>query len=309
LDKYLSRWRLRKEQTDKLLSYPRWTESEKLVLEETLKNTLAYLFSLAQKEIKETIRIDSMEPSEARKWKILTNKAKELLSAKKGKIGGCSIYLKRSTCKEFVISSSRQEDVREKWYLSTEPPEGGLVTLYSSASFLGIMGWLMTNGFYNRYKSNISLNTACRIYQGAGIKSDPDKVYLAVQPVKPLSDNVFIKDPLVDRLVVVLKSEQKRWTGDFKAVELLFKNTWGEFFFETLELADLAKPKEKCYRVAMKIKECYSSQLRLTIFQLAKEPCPKSAGLIRESVEQAVKEEMGRAVVPERGAKPYLDIL
>ena len=309
LDKYISRWRLRKEQMEKLLSYPGWTESEKLVLEETLKNTLAYLYSLAQKEIKEKLRIDSMDPSEARRWKILTNKAKELLSAKKGKIGKCSIYLKRSTFKELVISSSRKQDVREKWYLSTEPPNGGPATLYSSASFLGVMGWLMANGLYNRYKSNISLKAACRIYQGAGIESDPDKVYLAVQPVKPLSDNVFIQDPLVDRLVVVLKSEQKRWAGDFNTVELLFKNTWGEFYFETLDMADLAKPKDKCYRVAMKIKECYSSQLRFAIFQLAKEPCSKSAGRIRESVEQAVKEEIAQPAIPDRGPKPYLDIL
>lgn len=308
LDKYLSRWRLRKEQTDKLLSYTRWTESEKLLLEQTLRNTLAYLFSLAQKEIKEKIRIDSMDPPEARRWKILTNRAKELLSAKKSKIGECSIYLKRSTLKRFVISSSRKEDVREKWYLLVEGQNGGLDTLYSSPGFLGVMGWLMTNGLYNRYKSTISLGATCRIYQGAGIESDPDKVYMAVQPVKPLSDNVFIQEPYTDRLVIVLKSEQKRWPGDFAAAELLFKNTWGEFFFETLNLGDLAKRKDKCYRVAMKIKDSYNPKLRFTIFQLPKEPCPESAGLIRETVEQAVKEKMGKAA-PDHGPKPYLDIL
>ena len=308
LDKYLSRWRLRKEQTDKLLSYTRWSESEKLLLEQTLRNTLAYLFSLAQKEIKEKIRIDSMDPPEARRWKILTNKAKELLSAKKGKIGECSIYLKRSTFERFVISSDRKEDMREKWYLLTKGPTGGLDALYSAPGFLGVMGWLMNNGLYNRYKSGISLGSSSRIYQGAGIESDPDKVYLSLQPVKPLSDNVFIKDPFVDRMVIVLRSDRKRWTGDFATAEMLFKNTWGELFFETLDLADLAKPKDKCYRVAMKIKDCYSPQLRFTIFQLAKEPCPKSAGLVREGLEKAVKEEMGQAALT-RKPKPYLDIL
>lgn len=308
LDKYAAKWRLRKEQTDKLLSYTRWTESEKLLLEQTLRNALAYLFSLAQNEIKEKIRVDAMDPPEARRWKILTNKAKELLTARKGKIPDCSIYFKKSRFQRFVISTDKAEDLNKKWHLFTGGPNGGPDPVYSAAGFLSVMGWLMNNQLYNRYEAEISLGGSFHVYQGPGHKSDPDKVYLAVQPVKPLSDNEFIRDPVVDRMAVLLTTSQRSPAGEFTGAELLFKNTWGEFFFETLSLADLEKRKDKCYRVAMKIKEYFSPQLRFTVFQLAKEPCSKSAGLIRESLEKAVKDHMDQAVF-NSGRKPYLDIL
>ena len=266
LDWYIRNWNLSQPQVDKMLSYIQWEEKEKLLLERTIVDRLAHYYQSKCKVLTPEQAIKDIPATEKRNFKILMHKTRERLNRAKGKVIECSTYLKRQKFQLFILQQKQFNNWDLSAYLNDEPLPR---KLYNAPSLLGAMGWIIENQIYDRYKSSIKIDVQYHLFESHTTPVDPDKLYLALQPVKPLSDDIFEKNPSKSKLMTLLVYTQKKEKSCLKKVEFLALNTWGELFVDILEL-DTTKSMGDIYRdIAVKINGYGETGQRLYFFQLA----------------------------------------
>ena len=294
---------MNKNQVNKLLSYTTWSESEKLLIDRTITNRLVAMYSIAMKEL-ERKKIILDQSKEKRNWIILKNKTKECLNKSPSKIPECSTYLKQKKINTIRIKSQNMVS----WYIPSQSDKENYSLLYSNSHLLGVLGWIVENQLYKRTSSSIALETDLKLFESTEKKINIDKIYLALQPLKPISDNVFEIKPIWKKIVVLLIFENSEGPNFLKKVEILAANTWGELFLNTLEFDMNKSTKDNCKKIASKIIEYSATDLRMLFFQLTSEYDPDVVYWIKKSYDGL--NEKASVTQPGIGKKrPYLDTL
>ncbi|MBF0412844.1 MAG: class I adenylate cyclase [Desulfamplus sp.] len=205
--------------------------------------------------------------------------------------------------------------------------------LYSARYFMEVIGWSMYNHLYIRGTTNLEMRVPFKLYGSLEKISDCDEIYLALQPWMPLSDEPFLSKPVWEKVVVLLfVDNSKEMTQDknmesidileqsinynmfqqFQKAEFLIRNSWGEIFFQVLNLEQVENPEERCYQTAMKILEYHEKESNYSIFLMASKPVVKLIQKIKTIVEdtkilQYSSEKNSDIKTTQR--RPYLDVI
>ncbi|MCK5162779.1 MAG: class I adenylate cyclase [Desulfobacula sp.] len=297
LDKYMRSWNLNKNQVVKLLSYSSWSESEKLLLEKTFIQRLAQMYNHAiQKITKENNFFD--KGSEKRNWAILKNKTRQRLLKDPSKIPECSTYLKRRNIVHLDIVKKPQS-----WELNTLTQTGKRTDrLYRHSHLLGVLGWVFESQLYRRQKATINIETDFLLFESVDKPIDTDRLYMAFQPLKPLSDSCYEQNAVWSKIMILLLYVK----NVVNKAELLISNTWGELFLDTIEFANKNNREDQCNEIAKLIQKYSNKNSRFFVYQFSDTYDPK----IVYQIKKAYNDLSCPGSKPARiKKKPYLDRL
>ncbi|MCP3876543.1 MAG: adenylate cyclase [Desulfobacteraceae bacterium] len=297
LNKYIRLWKLNKNQITKLLSYTSWSESEKLILEKSFISRLAQMFNSVIKKTGKTKSVFTSD-NEKRNWAILTNKIRERLRKNPNKIPECSIYLRRRHLIRFDILENSQI-----WVLNMVAESGKEFSkTYKHSDFLGVLGWILGNQIYNRQKATIHLRSRFRLFKSVEKPVDLDKLYMAFQPLKPLSDNCYENGASWFKMIILLRYEKQV----IVKAEFLISNTWGELFNDSINLSDTETKNDQVSLIVKVILKYSNKHLRFFVYQLSHLHDPKIVYQLKKAYNDQIssdKEEVNNK------KKPYLDKL
>ncbi|MBA3009397.1 MAG: class I adenylate cyclase [Proteobacteria bacterium] len=305
LDWYIRNWNLGQTQVNKLLSYITWAEPEKLLLEKTIITRLNDMYQMLLQKYPSTQTEEKLPAPEKRNFKILLNKTKERLNPDPGKIAECSTYLKQQKFQLFVLREKQFTGWHLSCYLNRQPhPE----KLHASSSLLGLLGWILENQLYARPQSAMKIDLSLHLFESHALPADPDKLYLALQPVKPLSDDIFENSPTWLKLMILLVYPEKKGENILERAEFLALNTWGELYSDTLALDTDKNIGDKYKDIAVKIDAYGGTGLRLFFFQLAKKHDPDAVFEIKQHLAKGSVKQYRRPGDPDKN-RPLLDRL
>ncbi len=301
LRKYISNWKLNKNQVAKLLAYNTWSESEKLLLEQTIINRLAQMYNHALKSMAD-INAVFENPDEKTNWTILRNKTKHRLKKSPDKIPECSTFIRRQN-----ISNLDIIETPNLWKLNIQTHDGqNMKTAYKHIHFLGLLGWIFENGLYNRQTSTITIHSDLWLYESLDKPVNIDSLYMSLAPLKPLSDTSYARSALWLKMVVVLFYDTQVQKDDLVKAEFMVLNTWGELYFEAVDF-EPGKHKEACCRVlAKKMSKYRQDNLRVHIYQFSNAHDPDIVYLLKKAYNDETNP--GEKQMPIK-KKPYLDKL
>lgn len=325
LDRYIREWNLSQSQVNKMLDFRNWAESEKLLLEKTMIQRLADMYARAQKKVVGSEADVRELITEKRNFKILTNKTAERLKKAEAKLPACSSFLRRQKLLNLNFSPGPESG----WHLKGRDTDNrDIGELFTHPHFMGVLGWVLENRIYQRALTTLDINAPQHLFESHEKPVDPDKIYLVMQPLKPLSDDCFEHPPSWSKLVVLLVCGPK---NHLEKAEFLAANTWGELFIDALVLrgnSPAAPPvsplknrgqsstslekqagmKDNYRMIAEKIAGYNTEGLRTYFFQLAKAHDPDAVYRIKHHMGSpaAVKRKTGGKPP---GNRPLLDSL
>lgn len=301
LEKYILLWKLNQNQVGKLLSYPSWSESEKLLLEKAFLQRLAHMYNLAIKET-ERKKITLDFGKEKRNWVMLKNKIRMRLNKNAAKIPECSTYLKRKRYLQHRIIKKK-----DFWELNSQLESKETVdNLYRHTNLLAVMGWILENHLYNRHVATMTIESDLKLFESINTPIDPEKLYLAFQPLKPLSDKVFEQGPIVEKIVILVFYYQTEGKNLISNAEFLISNTWGELFFNEIRFSSRSSRQEQCRQMAELIAGYSKKKIRLYIYQYSKCHDPEIVYELKKAYCDIVIKEQD---IIDLDKKPYLDKL
>jgi len=297
LEKYIRIWDLNKNQVDKLLSYPTWSESEKLLLEKTFVNQLSQMYNhIIQKTGK--IEMDGRKEKEKRNWILLKNKTRERLRKNPNKIAECSSYLRRRNIIDLEIIKKTNS-----WELIVQTRSGQRFDrLHQHSNLSGILGWIFENQLYRRHSATITLNADLKIFGTMDNPIDIDEVYMAFQPLKPLSDDCFAKNASWVKIMVLLLYDK----NSIHKAEFLISNSWGELFLDTIDFGKKTDTTAHCNQIAGLLLKYSDQDSKFFIYQFSNTRDPKIVYQIKKAYNDLAGLENDKMKIKK---KPYLDRL
>ncbi len=298
LEKYIRSWKLSATKVGKLLAYPTWAESEKLLLEKTFIHRLAQMYNLAvrQTQTRKTV-LDFKD--EKQNWIILKNKTRARLNKKPEKIPDCSTYLKRRRFKSLVLAWKQGA-----WEVDAITASGmEMQGLYHHSHLLGALGWVLVNQLYKRQHGSLCLAGGLDLFESVSTPVDPDRLYMVFQPLKPISDQVFEQEPRILKLMLLLSAAPEGFPG---GAECLVSNTWGELFFETIPFPAGPSRQALCRRMAGYMARFAEDQPRPHIFQYGKRHDPDIVHDLKKAYLSIAFSDQDGLSMPQ---KPFLDKL
>ena len=301
LQKYIHLWNLNQNQVGKLLSYPSWSESEKLVLEKAFLHRLAFMYNHAVKETeRQKIAIDFGK--EKRNRIVLKNKIRTRLNRNPHKIPECSTYLKRKKYIHHGIIKTKGF-----WQLNARLESGQEIdNLYSHSNLLGVLGWILENRLYNRHMASMTIESDLNLFESLSDPVDPDKLYLAFQPLKPISDRNFEKDPFTEKILVLLCYQLSEGKKHITNAEFLISNSWGELIFDEIRFSPQSSRQQQCRETAELMAGYSQGNIRFYVYQYSDHHDPEIVYELKKAYSNIAFKD--RDVI-DLYKKPYLDKL
>jgi len=177
-----------------------------------------------------------------------------------------------------------------------------ITKLYRHTNLLGILGWILENQLYFRQKASINLNTDLKLFESVDNPIDTDKLYMALQPLKPLSDDSFEQNAAWSKMLILLLYDK----NSISKTEFLISNTWGELYLETIEFSEKDKRKEKCNKIAKQMQKYSDHNLKFFIYQFSNTFDPNIVYLIKKAYNDLICVQSTATRIKK---KPYLDKL
>ncbi len=282
---------------EKLLSYSTWSEVEKLLLEKIFINRIASMYNHAVKK-NNRAKPFVYKGVEKRNWTILRNKTKERLKKAPNKISECSTYLKHIKILRFSIIKQSKT-----WALTVLTESGKKIDCFhQQPHFLNILGWILENQLYQRHKAVFAIKADLELFESVDNPIDIDSVYMAFQPLRPLSDNSYEQDALWSKMIIFLFYEQ----NIIIKAEFLIANTWGELFLETIEFSGKVERNEQCSQISNLMFQYSGSELRFYIYQFSNTRDSNIVYELKKAYSDVTEQKRKSVNIRE---KPYLDKL
>lgn len=298
---YISHWKLKVSQINKLLSYSTWAESEKLLLEKAILNRLAHMSNHAIAEVKDP-DLEFATESGKSNWQILKNKTRMRLREIENKIENCSIFLRKQDIRQLLI-----EQTASGWRLIAQiGSDDKKSVIFKHQIFAHVFAWILENNLYQRHYTQFKGRIAYKIYETPHRALGFDALYMAAVPVKPMYDKDFLVPPTYKKLFVFLFTAKTLDLTSVIKAELLAVNTWGELFADTVELDAAGQLSEALVQIAEKMALRAEKNTRLYIYQLGTDYIDDIDNLLKKEFEEAA----GIVILSGReNNRPYLDKL
>ena len=301
LTQYINDWQLKPNQVAKLISYTDWSEAEKLLLDKAIIQRLAQMYNQAVEKSEDISRLFTT-PNEQKKWNILSNKTRMRLQNKEAKIKECSTYLKKLNIKALGVNQ-----VPSGWQVLAVTGTGNKpVVLYKNRHFVQVFGWILENQIYHRHSASLCCKSMYKLFDTRDRTIGLDNLYLAVSPVKPLSDSCFVDPPETVKLLILLFFKPGKSHQHLCSAEILIINTWGEVFAKALEFDSTSAQKDCLEKIAQKIKGMGTDHTRVSIFQFA---TTYETDIVYDLKKQIEKTTRINTLSRQKKGKPYLDRL
>lgn len=301
LEKYILSWKLNQNQVGKLLSYSTWSESEKLLLEKTLIQRLAQMYNHA---IQETCKTNTLLDfgKEKKNWILLKNKTRKRLNKNSNKVPECSTYLKRRSILKLDIVKKIK-----LWELNMLLASGQRMDrVYIHSKLAGVFGWVLENQLYKRHTATITLDTDLSLFESVGKPIDMDTLYMAFQPLKPLSDMVYEQEAAWEKMAVFLLYDKHADNNKIYGAEFLITNTWGELFLDTIEFPSHITKQDQCSQIINLMSGYSNLNLRIYIYQVSDSHDPEIVYHIKKAYSDLRFRDKDQL---QSKKKPYLDRL
>ncbi|MFA6009719.1 MAG: class I adenylate cyclase [Desulfobacteraceae bacterium] len=305
LARFLGRWKPDRKTLDRLICFHLLSERERIAFEDRIFDKLSFLYELVLRSADEDKAKFFMKKEDIT---ILKNRTAAFLQKKAGKMPRCSTWLQvRSGEMRFLMSNIVSPQGEEAFVLyeeSTGPDQ----PFYTSTSYLGLMGFL----FANRLDPKAVFDPPQRY----------GEIVAFFQGVFPRPDHIYSGPAYPERTLALLKAPSRN--GDLESVDILSSNSWGEFYYTSIDVSAIESPEGKCYKITEFITPFRSgkseSKLEYLVFPpdaLTHFPYEFSlksmAGKAEESGQTAEKKAPDRTLekveLPRTKPKPFLDLL
>ncbi len=253
LIRLLRHWSWSTGQGDRIESYVHWTETERLLLEDRILQRLWVLFSRVPETSEETTK--PPVGSAAEDLDLLRKRLETRFSTHPGKIPYASAYL-RSRRDPFSLHVVMQKDPAgaDLWAVYDRPVRGGRIDetrLFADPQLTRVIGWIVLNGLYRPERSSVLFHHAQSPIAARRVEGFLKDTLLFFR-IEASPDSLR-SDPAWARLLVVLDPGLGQGRGGLTNVALLARNTWGDMFFLSLDLAHVENNLLRCYEIAKRI--------------------------------------------------------
>lgn len=305
MNRYIRAWNLKPSQIQKLLQYGTWSEHEKLLLENTFLNRLKQMYDIAREKIKGSRAIESETEDEKKNWTILKNMTTERLNKDPEKIPAGSVYLQRAKYDDLILIFRPES---KEWFLFTRQlNELSKNPLFRSDHLLGLFGFIMENGLYNRNTASITVKSDSQLFRSSAEPVDPDKLYLDFMPLKPLGDLSFESGPSWKKICLLLVYDHTAAGDMMIKAEILASNTWGELYLSWIDLGSIHDETARCSAIGKQVNRFTHSASRLNVFQFSMAHDPDIVYKIKQSMEYQLT--INQKTQGLQSRRPYLDRL
>ncbi|MBU0994451.1 MAG: class I adenylate cyclase [Proteobacteria bacterium] len=250
LKRYAREWQMKKAAVTRLVSYSTWPEVDKQAFEEKIFGKLSFLYELIlRNQDEKLIGIDMSEFDLA----ILKNRTAAFLTKKPGKLTRCSTWLGKTKNQQIFLISDRGHEDTAGWYLysgmNTIIKESATLLL-KNPDALKVVGWIIANHLYSEDGENIVFESGDDCFVLKNATTWVKDVIHFMQEGDTGDESVFLESPSWKNLYILLKPEPSAGNALPSGMELLIKNSWGEYFSDTVDLSHIAIESEKCYKIA-----------------------------------------------------------
>jgi adenylate cyclase, class 1 len=274
---YLRRWEWAEKRIHHMSFYRQWPEAEKRRFESAVFEKISHLYELILKgKDRDGAAIDMTD----RDLQVLTNRIAGHFRQVPGKIPKCSSYTMRNAAAlQIIVAGESSEGGNLVWSVYGREGRRAIdsdALLFEGPELLKTAAWLISNNLYTGKTSVIGFQAAssCEV-TGHQARRIVQRAY------------DFFKDgmagllpseqpPSWKNLLVCLHRTEAEKERRLARADFLVMNTWGEFFFDGLDLLPIENETLACYTVSEHIwiflKEAPSFDLRYQMIQ------PKGAG-------------------------------
>jgi adenylate cyclase, class 1 len=299
-------------------SYENWYEQDKRDFDTKLFQKLTYLYELILRSRDQSERPFEMERSDL---KTLSKEVAIWFQKKKGKLPRCSTWMRLKSGNIFLLISCRMDPAAGSiWYVHNDTPDekADTTAAYVGHTLLEVIGWIHMNGFQDRPNASLLFqSTNCSITPKRAKKLYNDVArFFAEETPNPFENSSW------DKMIVLVKGHRSMARRkQLCSVDMLIKNTSGEFYFRSLNLRSIENHLLQCYSISnvmwdyMKKVPAYALEYRIVEIDgnSRLDSAKTIQDLIGKSKKKAVQEDLKKmkihkSVNLERG-RPFLDRL
>ncbi|MBU1172091.1 MAG: class I adenylate cyclase [Proteobacteria bacterium] len=248
LTHFVNTWDKGKEYLALLRNAATWSEPDKNAFEDRIFDKLSFLYELLLRNAEDEGPVIFMKREDL---DILKNRTSAFLQKKPDKLAHCSTFL-RLKAPDLSLWISPTRENKDTWAVyGAEDP----IPLFTGPNYLKTLGWIFANQLENaRFISTPPHFGSIRSF---------------FKNLFPRPDHVFTRAPLWEKIVVLQKHPDH---GHEQSAEYLLFNSWGEFYFNTLEFSPLESMDQKCYKIAELIFNIQLKNQNVTLQHLICQP-------------------------------------
>jgi adenylate cyclase class 1 len=233
LTRFVSEWNPERPVLTRLRDFTSLSEEEKIDFEDRIFDKLSFIYELILRSGNDDDSPLSMSRNDLN---ILKNRTAAFLQKKPGKLPRCSTGLKaRAELKIKLIKNP----VDDSWFAS-DVSEWDRPPLFTGPEFTKTLGWVFANALHQ----SLDTSTSPLLEETAGFLS---KYF-------PRPDHVFAQDPFYEGMLIVLTVPGQ--DGTPQKADILLVNSWGEVFYESLDLSAIESMENKWYTLKIHIGKC-----------------------------------------------------
>ena len=254
LRRYAKAWSWADHQMQRLDAYRFWTEDEKLQFEHRITRKLLFLYELIFRSAGKLPPSNGTDPEVVA---ALRGRRESYFKTKPGKIPYCSASLRAEVIPRTLCAAWRQDpsgakrwEVYHRLTRDSEKKEG---RLFVAPELLRVLGWVVLNRLC-RQRSELML---LRNYGSPILRKGIQSLLEALLAFFSNEATPFLRardtSPRCWKVFVALDTGLDPASHVVRPADYLVQNTWGEMFFDSLDLKDIENDLLRCYEIAKRM--------------------------------------------------------
>ena len=253
LRRCINEWGWDEKQINRLESYRKWPEHEKLAFDKKIFSKISFFYELVMRSQDKAAPAFDMTASDLI---TLKNRIESCFQKKKGELPRASAYLRTKVNLHSVLITCENDDSGNRTWLvynqtATNKNKNDRI-LFEGPELLRVIGWAVMNGIYKGDMSSIMFQPNQYPITNEGAKRLLHEVRQFLPNETPSPDRM-VSDPLWDKMLVTLDAGSSYADNTLNSVDYLVKNTWGELYFGSIDLAHTENNLLKCHEIAKNI--------------------------------------------------------
>ena len=261
LERCVGDWGWSGSQLDRALSFEGWDEEEKLELEDSILRKLWFLFELVLRSSEQPRLPAGLRADEV---KALRGATESRGRAEPGRVPVVSTYLRvLHRTSPPLISCQDLGRGRTSWSVRQaalrETGDEGR-RLFEGPELLRVLGWTVLNGLCGNDPSAIRIEHLQRpvlARRAERLLEELHRFFQASADALPAGAT-----PSWRRAFVALNTGHLPGDRALVSAEYLMENSWGQLFFQAVDLTPLENDALRCYEVARRLSSCITNPAR-----------------------------------------------
>nr|MDA8402884.1 class I adenylate cyclase [Desulfobacteraceae bacterium] len=249
LSHFVSQWKPDRKRLIRLREFDSLEEHEKIAFEDIIFDKLSFIYELILRSSDEDNSTLFMKKNDLT---ILKNRTAAFLQKKLTKLPRCSSSLRRKTNMVIEISEFMGQNTWSVIDISDWALKTLKTPLFTGPEYLKSIGWVFANHLHT---SRITPESALLT-----------EIVTFFAHIFPRPDSVFTKAPYFEKILILLTAHEPG--GSPTHADYLLFNSWGEFFFNTLDLSGIESIEGKWYKIKELIDKYQSKRIDLKLQHL-----------------------------------------